>query len=92
MLVPAVVQGFEGLGLGVVIALSNLHLCRKALLAVIFCATTPIGIAIGIGMQRAYDPDRWGCVPCADKAVSVSRASCLLWPPPPLVPLLSSSQ
>ncbi len=59
MLVIAFVfhQGFEGLGLGVVIALSNLQLSRKLLLALIFCSTTPIGISIGIGMQNMYDSE-----------------------------------
>ena len=50
-------QSFEGLGLGVVIALSKLHFGNKVLLAVIFCSTTPIGIAIGIGLGSFYDAE-----------------------------------
>lgn len=53
-------QGFEGIGLGVAIACSGLTRLQKALLALIFCFTTPIGIAVGAGISSTYNENAAG--------------------------------
>lgn len=50
-------QLFEGIGLGVTIALTEFGKPVKVLLSLLFCVTTPLGIAIGLGIQSAYSED-----------------------------------
>ncbi len=50
-------QLFEGISLGVTIALTELGKPVKSLLGLLFCVTTPLGIAIGLGVQSAYSED-----------------------------------
>ncbi|XP_047312524.1 zinc transporter 5-like [Impatiens glandulifera] len=48
-------QFFEGVGLGACISLARFKSCSMATMAVFFSLTTPIGIAIGIGVSNIYD-------------------------------------
>ncbi|KAG6591808.1 Zinc transporter 5, partial [Cucurbita argyrosperma subsp. sororia] len=50
-------QLFEGMGLGGCIAQAKLRTRAAVIMAVFFCLTTPIGIAIGIGVTNSYDED-----------------------------------
>ena len=48
-------QAFEGVGLGVVISSCDLQRWKKNVLIIIFCLTTPVGIAVGTGVQSMYN-------------------------------------
>ncbi|KAE8660759.1 Zinc transporter 3 [Hibiscus syriacus] len=48
-------QLFEGMGLGGCISQAQLKVQSMAIMAVFFSLTTPVGIAIGIGISSAYD-------------------------------------
>lgn len=56
-LVPALTfhQLFEGIGLGGCIVQAKFRLRSMVAMAVFFSLTTPIGVAIGIGISSAYD-------------------------------------
>ncbi len=47
-------QFFEGVGLGVVIAVARIVTWQKAVLVAVFCSTTALGVAIGIGVEKSY--------------------------------------
>ncbi|XVE74434.1 hypothetical protein DITRI_Ditri12bG0017100 [Diplodiscus trichospermus] len=47
-------QMFEGMGLGGCILQAEYELKMKAIMAFFFSATTPLGIAIGIGLSKVY--------------------------------------
>jgi zinc transporter ZupT len=50
-------QSFEGLGLGVAIAMTRLAWWKKLLLVSIFCTTTAVGIGVGILLESQYKED-----------------------------------
>lgn len=50
-------QLFEGMGLGGCIAQAKFKNKATILMAIFFALTTPIGIAIGIGVTKTYDED-----------------------------------
>ncbi|KAG6591805.1 Zinc transporter 3, partial [Cucurbita argyrosperma subsp. sororia] len=50
-------QLFEGMGVGGCIAQRKFKTRAAMLMAVFFCLTSPIGIAIGIGVTNSYDED-----------------------------------
>jgi zinc transporter 1/2/3 len=50
-------QFFEGVGLGVVIAVATIATWQKTVLIVVFCLTTALGVAIGIGVEKRYAED-----------------------------------
>ena len=47
-------QALEGISLGVAIALTTLDRVAKLLLVLLFCLTTPLGVAIGMGIESHY--------------------------------------
>ena len=47
-------QLFEGIGLGVVTTLCSLDTWKKFVMMAIFVLTTPVGIAVGVGIQNTY--------------------------------------
>ncbi|KAJ9705936.1 hypothetical protein PVL29_003851 [Vitis rotundifolia] len=48
-------QFFEGMGLGGCIAQAKFKFRAAAIMALFFSLTTPVGIAIGIGISNVYD-------------------------------------
>ncbi|XP_076948991.1 zinc transporter 1-like [Bidens hawaiensis] len=50
-------QFFEGMGLGGCISQAKYKSLATAMMAVFFSLTTPIGIAVGIGISRIYNED-----------------------------------
>ncbi|XP_038899519.1 zinc transporter 5-like [Benincasa hispida] len=50
-------QLFEGMGLGGCIAQAKFKNRATIIMGLFFCLTTPIGIAIGIGVTKTYDED-----------------------------------
>ena len=50
-------QFFEGIGLGAAIASARIRRRKAAIFATFFAFTTPIGVAIGIGVAHSYNPD-----------------------------------
>ncbi|KAK3405091.1 hypothetical protein EUGRSUZ_K01345 [Eucalyptus grandis] len=48
-------QFFEGMGLGGCIALAKFETRATAIMALFFSLTTPVGIAIGLGVSSVYD-------------------------------------
>ncbi|KAL8158571.1 hypothetical protein V2J09_000108 [Rumex salicifolius] len=48
-------QFFEGLGLGGCIAQAKFKMQAIVTMALFFCLTTPMGIVIGIGVEKSYD-------------------------------------
>ncbi|GAA5820536.1 hypothetical protein JCM11251_003037 [Rhodosporidiobolus azoricus] len=74
-------QMFEGIGLGA--RLSMLPLPRKynyvpIVAAVVYACTTPLGIAIGLGIRETYNPDSAAAVITSGVLDAVS-AGILLW-------------
>jgi len=59
ILIPALVfhQFFEGFALGARLAAVGFSLCTEALLTCIYSVSCPLGIAIGIGIARSYNPN-----------------------------------
>uniref|UniRef100_A0A7N1A6V2 Uncharacterized protein n=1 Tax=Kalanchoe fedtschenkoi TaxID=63787 RepID=A0A7N1A6V2_KALFE len=50
-------QMFEGMGLGGCILQAEYKMVKKALMVFFFSVTTPLGIAIGLGMSTSYKED-----------------------------------
>jgi solute carrier family 39 (zinc transporter), member 1/2/3 len=50
-------QLIEGVGLGTVLAAANFKGLKPFVMAVVYSATTPLGVAVGIGMASSYDPE-----------------------------------
>jgi zinc transporter 1/2/3 len=48
-------QCFEGLGLGGCIAQGNFNCTSITIMSILFSVTTPIGIAVGMGIANSYD-------------------------------------
>jgi zinc transporter 1/2/3 len=57
MAVLAVHQAVEGLALGAVLAATALSQRKRVVLAVLYAATLPAGIAIGLGVASTYDAE-----------------------------------
>ncbi|KAJ3234025.1 hypothetical protein HDU81_001787 [Chytriomyces hyalinus] len=55
-------QLFEGMALGVMIGTLNLQRMQKAALCILYPITTPIGIAIGVGVHNAFNPNSHGLI------------------------------
>ena len=53
-------QMFEGLGFGARIALIPGHGLRKIVLATLYALTTPLGVAIGLGVHQGFNPNTPG--------------------------------
>ena len=53
-------QMFEGTGLGARIALIPGHGLRKIVLATLYALTTPLGVAIGLGVHQGFNPNTPG--------------------------------
>jgi solute carrier family 39 (zinc transporter), member 1/2/3 len=50
-------QLIEGVGLGTVLAAANFKGRKPFIMAVVYSVTTPLGVAVGIGMASSYDPE-----------------------------------
>ena len=50
-------QGFEGLALGSTFVRAQYGAAKYAVLSIIFVLVTPIGIAIGLGVNASYNPN-----------------------------------
>ena len=50
-------QAFEGFALGGIIATSVTRSAHRLALVLVFCLTTPVGIAVGLGVENYYSED-----------------------------------
>jgi zinc transporter 1/2/3 len=50
-------QALEGLSLGSVLSRANFSRLKQLVMLAMYAITTPLGIAIGIGVAHTYDPD-----------------------------------
>ncbi|KAJ3264394.1 hypothetical protein HDU77_008698 [Chytriomyces hyalinus] len=55
-------QLFEGMALGVMIGALNLKRIQKVALCILYPITTPVGIAIGVGVHNAFNPNSHGLI------------------------------
>jgi zinc transporter 1/2/3 len=56
MIAVAIHQGLEGLSLGTVLAVTNFSKLKKTAMLLMYCITTPVGIAVGIAISASYNP------------------------------------
>ena len=56
MIALAIHQGLEGLSVGSVLGMTNFSRVKKIIMLLMYCVTTPIGIAVGIALSASYDP------------------------------------
>ena len=56
MIAVAIHQGLEGLSLGSVLGVTNFSRLKKTIMLLMYCITTPVGIAVGIALSSSYDP------------------------------------
>ncbi|KAJ4982073.1 hypothetical protein NE237_032910 [Protea cynaroides] len=54
-LMPCFHQFFEGMGLGGCISQAKFKSTAVAIMGIFFSLTTPVGIALGIGIKKNYD-------------------------------------
>lgn len=50
-------QFFEGIGLGSALAVAQVSRARGIIFSLMFAATTPIGVGVGIAIASTYDPE-----------------------------------
>jgi zinc transporter 1/2/3 len=56
MVALSIHQGLEGLSVGSVLGVTDFTRLKKTIMLLMYCITTPIGIAIGIALSASYDP------------------------------------
>ena len=65
-------QGFEGLALGGALAAAKVSYLKLLVLGLLFALTTPVGIAIGMGIGNSYNPNNPAALACEGVFNSIS--------------------